>query len=236
MGREASQSISFIVDNTPPTAQLITPQSNSVIRGNSTAKFSVLSSNLQSATLSIAGKTFNITGKDNFTWDTKQFKDGTYTLTLTAANKADLTSQSYLTVVVDNTKPNVTITNPESEDKINGTTTITFATTDPNLEQTTLNIDQFSLDVTGRTQYVWNTSSLGDGLHNITLTAIDQAGNNASATIKIYTYNILNLVKATQATEYAHGQYIGIAIGAAVGVVLTAIIAVLLAKRRISHT
>lgn len=141
----------------------------------------------------------------------------------TAGNRVEKTA----TVTVDNTAPSVSIKSPGAGAQLTGTATIEFEASDPNLDLAQLIIDYNVFIVTGKTLYEWDTTGFGDGTHTVKLVAYDKASNSAATKITVTTVNVKPEVETTISL------YIGIGIGMPIGLILGAIVAYMLARRRL---
>ncbi|MGI0025937.1 MAG: Ig-like domain-containing protein, partial [Nitrososphaera sp.] len=72
-----------------------------------------------------------------------------------------------------------------------GPAKLTLEAADNNLRETILKIgDRRTVNVTGMSEYTFDTSELPDGQHTLTLVATDIAGNEGSASANINVANI----------------------------------------------
>jgi len=232
-------SINVIVDNTAPTIVLISPENDVIVAGNLTVDFYILDSNLLNVTYAInEGDSVDITHKASFIVDTTKLDDGANEIKITAIDKSGNSVFKTLNVVIDNTKPSVSITNPTEGTTLTGIITIEFSASDEHLTEVFLYIDAAAFDVTGLYSYEWNTTEVGDGTHTIRFVAYDKAGNiGETSPISVKTVN----VQAANEENYVAGRDFGLTIGAISGLAIGLIIgfALILAsrkKRKVSET
>lgn len=88
----------------------------------------------------------------------------------------------------DSYLPVATITAPKNETFLSKNVNVTCYAQDDNLDEAKLTLDDTFLatwNTTGFHTYTLDTTMLSDGLHELTLEALDKAGNRAKQTIKI---------------------------------------------------
>jgi hypothetical protein len=131
---------------------------------------------------------------DTYQWDTKAFgADGLYIVNLTVRDKAGNVAARSLTVIVDNTLPTAIIAQPQPNSYLRLTTTIRVTGSDANFDKMELRIDNALVQTyleSGTQDLAWDTQNENVGLHNITLTAYDKAGNVKKVFINITVDNI----------------------------------------------
>jgi hypothetical protein len=201
----ASITITVTVDNTPPTANIILPTNNAYVRGNLTIFFVVQDLNLKNASLMVSDAlTFSVTG-NSLTLDTMQFPDGNYTVKLVAYDLAENKAETSIMITLDNTLPDAHITQPATNSYVKGIINVTFTHNDTNLESATLQLDgEFLAEVTSTTYQLWNTTSLNDGIHTLTLTVLDMAGNTKTVEV---TVTVDNTLPDVEILEPSDGDY-----------------------------
>jgi len=172
----------FEVDNTLPSIEILSPLNGTVISGIVNVTCTTLDAKLENASIVIHGnlvKNWTTSGLQTYAWNTTKLDDGSYTVKFMAQDKAGNVMEKVVVVIVDNTAPEVSITNPEGGDELTGTITIMFNASDDHLSMVLLYIDNATYGVTGETSYEWNTTTVGEGAHTIKLLAYDKAGNKA---------------------------------------------------------
>lgn len=142
-------------------------------------------------------------GEVSHEWNTETASDGAHTITVVATDRVGNEGTATLEVEVFNDKkaPVVTITTPATQPFVKSTVNISGSVTDDSslesikiyagdvLLTTVTNSNTFSFD--------WDTKTIADGNHTIKVTAVDNRGNEASATsqVKVYNYFVtLNVV------------------------------------------
>lgn len=234
LGNRAETSTSIIVDNTVPTATIISPQNGSYIANVINITFACYDENIQGAMLRIDSNQYNVTGTTEFPLNTTSLIEGIHTITLTVTDRAGNSIQKTSTITIDNTPPVVHITNPADQAELYGMITIQFSAQDRNLKKTLVYIDQAAFDVTGQTSYEWNSTEVGDGTHTIRITATDKAGNQGEEQITITSINVQMAKQQSQDTGYQFGRDFGLIVGAISGLAIGAI-AVYLITRKIKR-
>jgi|GEM_PF-2168548 len=139
----------------------------------------------------------------SFSWNTLTAANGTYTLTARARDASGNTSLSQeviVNVANDTELPTVSIITPTGG-TVNGTIDVSADATDNiGVVGVQFMIDGVNLgseDLTSPYTISWNTTSIADGLHQITALARDAAGNvRTSSTIEV---NVLNNPVDTEA-------------------------------------
>lgn len=133
-----------------------------------------------------------------FSWDSSKVANGAATLVATAYDAAGNAGQSAsvgVTVnnvaIVDTTPPTVTLKQPADGAKVEATMTITVAATDnagPAALAQTLYINGVLVAKAsgGTLSYKWNTRKAAAGTYTIKAVAIDAAGNQGTASVKVY--------------------------------------------------
>lgn len=216
-GNVRTVSLALNVDNTPPVAVLTSLEGGSFVRGSPVVSFVATDANVANATLTIGTQSYDVKGKSSQTIATASIADGLYTLTLTVTDLAGNPASASMSVVVDNTAPQVTISAPAANANLRGTTTISWSASDANPLQVWLVIDGQARDVTGTTSYAWNTNTAGDGTHTIVVRAVDKAGNQQEATVSVTTDNVAVASGNAMTTGLTQGLIIGLIVAAVAG-------------------
>jgi Tol biopolymer transport system component/flagellar hook assembly protein FlgD/subtilase family serine protease len=219
---KSEKTIPFIIDRTPPAVKLASPKeggyyggSFSSVRSQPSTSIAIAGSlvekNLDTFILRYglgdapAQWTDLVTGTtvtaypSSTIWKVGEndgVPDGMYTLSLFAKDKAGLTGEARVKVIVDNTAPTVTITSPKEGDYVKAATDITGTADDLNLDKYTLELSEGKCDGASK----WGVIIAGakpvqngvllpwkalpkDGEYCIRLTASDKSGNKADARI-----------------------------------------------------
>jgi len=221
--------ITVTVDNTVPIAEVRKPIEGAYLNGTYIVGTYSYDVNFNRTELYLDGVIVILgSGLQTCSWNTTRVDDGPHTITLIVYDKARNNVSDTVTVIVDNTKPNVSITSPLEGAELTGTVTIEFSASDDHLSLVRLNIDQAIFEITGLTSYNWNTTNVGDGAHTIRIVALDKAGNTATDEVTVTTINVR---KATE-EGYMSGRNFGLEIGMLLGLVIGAIIVYAITKKR----
>jgi subtilase family serine protease len=94
------------------------------------------------------------------------------------------------------TPPSLVITSPVEGSTVNGTVTLSWNESGQSLSYTTVTIDGVPNTAT-RNSFLWNTTSLPDGVHTIVVSVTDTGGFSASQTVYLVTDNQLLATEAT---------------------------------------
>jgi len=251
--RDGASSLSvgfFEVDSTLPSVEILSPLDGAVISGIVNLTCITWDAKLENASIVVHGdlvKNWTVSGLQTYAWDTMKLDDGSYTVKLVAQDKAGNTFEKVVAVVVDNTLPEVSITNPEGGDELTSTVIILFNASDDHLSLVLLYIDNTTYSVTGEASYEWNTTTVGDGTHTIKLIAYDKAGNKAETPpITVTVTNLQEIIEESYEEGYREGYdegrdrgreegyeegyvsgvNLGMVIGVLIGSVITAITAI----------
>jgi hypothetical protein len=184
--REATHSLSILIDTTPPTAQAAL----SGVLGNNSWYVSDVTVTLSAADSSsgVAGISYRV---DNGPWltyaGTIRLSDGSHILQVYATDVAGLTGAvQTVNVNVDTQAPSVRIDTPRNNDDIaNRTVQVNWTASDA-----TSGLDHFEITVDGGPVTIrpasvgaFIVSGLADGLHTVRLTAVDHAGHAQTASV-----------------------------------------------------
>ncbi len=205
LGHESTAWITIIIDNTPPQGSITYPLNNTYVSGKVMVIFSYSDENLEKVYLYLDQGSVDVTGLNNYTIDTTQYGDGEHVLKLVVIDKAGNTYEYSIVVVFDNTPPVAVITSPSDEALVSDVINITFNYSDTNLYMVYLVIDNETYNVTGEHVYTLDTTLLNDGLHNISIIAIDKAGNTGTDMISIVVDNTPPVIEAISPIDYARG-------------------------------
>jgi hypothetical protein len=230
----ATQPITVTVDNTPPMAEILAPKQEEITRGLCIVRFRYFDANLHSVSLKINDTAKDVRGTTEFSFNTTEMTDGNCVVTLTAVDEAGNVASHTLTFKIDNTEPNVTITNSAelTAGESTGVVTLHFSCSDENLETAILCINETTINVTGQLSYQWNTTTVGDGVHVVRLVAYDRAGNMAETpTLSVRTANVQKATKENYSAGWDFGMEIGVALGLIIGLVIGSILFITLKRR-----
>ena len=173
------------VDNTAPSASLDDP--GSPVRGTV-----ALSSNVGDGGSGVATTTYQYShaGAGSWAntpaaWDTTALADGFYDLRVVVTDNAgnSTTSPTVAGVLVDNTAPAATLTDPGSP--LRGTVTLFSTSGDggSGVASTTYQYSPAGDGTWSATPAAWDTTALADGLYDLRVVVTDDAGNSTTSTI-----------------------------------------------------
>lgn len=178
-----------VEDQYLPVATIVTPKNGSILSKSVNVAVYVYDDNFYEAKLSGDGTLlalWNQTGAYKHTLSTLTLQDGVHKLTLEAVDKAGNKAEHTVLVTVDNTAPTAEIQSPLDGSFVRGLVLVKVCAEDANFERMELRIGDAVYIWEARQQtFAWNTSALGDGEHQIVLTAFDQAGNKAEKRITV---------------------------------------------------
>ncbi len=203
------------MDTTPPSASITYPVDGSTVSGDVTVKVDASDdSGVSKVELYKNGILFAVDpdAPYEFYWDTTCEQDGAYSLMAKAYDNAGNTGESKtITVKVENSKseaksvnitdnnpPNIIISYPTNNSKVSkwvdiktsvsddsGISKVEFYIDDKLTASTELQAGVLSIECT----YRWNTRSVKDGWHKITVVAYDIYNNTANTSIIV---NVVN--------------------------------------------
>ncbi|MFW9958691.1 MAG: Ig-like domain-containing protein [Candidatus Odinarchaeota archaeon] len=173
----------FKVNAIPPIVDILYPLENSLLSGYIEVQVNATDeSGIDRVEFSVDDVLLHVdsTYPYTFTWDTTTLLDGVHLLNVTAWSD-DLKSNFHdIEVTIDNTQPSLTINTPEEAEEVTGSVSISALTNDlSGIASVEFFLDGLSLftDYTSPYEYIWNTLSASDGVHNITCQAVDIARN-----------------------------------------------------------
>jgi hypothetical protein len=117
-------------------------------------------------------------------WDTTVQADGQYDLrVLTTDNAGNTHTSAAITVRVDNTAPTATMGNPGAD--LSGTVTLTSTTNDggSGLASVTYQLSPANANTWTNQAASWNTTGSPDGLYDLRVIALDNAGNSTTSAV-----------------------------------------------------
>ncbi len=188
-GNIASYRILVVVDNTPPNVIINTPANESLLSGIVTISISSSDSHADTTWLEINSSAVQYwpgDGTFSYSWDTGTYSDGDYEIRAYANDTAGNTAYYSIIVTVDNTPPQVTISNPTNNSVVGGVVVIEIVSSDAHPNITWLEINGSLVQYwpgDGTFTYSWDTESVSDGTYKIAAFANDTLGNIASYTI-----------------------------------------------------
>jgi hypothetical protein len=194
-----SAPVQFFVDNTLPTASILSPSAGATVEGLVAVSANAADAQgLESVELLVNGSV--VARRDSapydFTWDSRRLGPGTYTLTLRARDLAgnETTSTAVqVNIPPDVTPPTATITEPADGTTASGTLLVTVsASDDRHADILELRVDGEILysSYNGTLGFYWDTTTLTNGPHTLVARAYDDARNMAeSAPVTIFVSN-----------------------------------------------
>jgi hypothetical protein len=186
-GNTKTFGISVTVDNVSPIVSILNPAPSSYLKGS--AQIDVFNSDTSGVTRVViiidstqVASVINPPSTYTFMWNTLSFSDGTHPIKAIAYDKAGNSNTHEIFVVVDNTPPVVSITNPSSGSFTNANSINIGASASDNilLDRVEFYIDGVlaGTDSTSPFSILADISLLPEGTHSITAAAFDVAGNN----------------------------------------------------------
>lgn len=130
----------------------------------------------------------NLYGEKLLIIDLSKYSDGFYTITIMAYvdNLLKYAYNKTFNIHIDNTSPKISIITPANNTfYYGGKITIEWSIIESYLVEMILYIDGKPVNVTGTNKYELNINELEIGRHNITIIAVDKAGNIGRVTIFI---------------------------------------------------
>ena len=206
-GNRVEKIISATVDNTLPTAIINTPAGSTFLRGTVSINITGDIAHFEEMELRINDipvESWTEAGSQIYSWNTKAYSDGSYTITLTVYDKAGHNEKTSITTVVDNTAPLIQAPSWEpKEPSVDTPVNITVKVSDI---QPGSGIQSVTLWYMNTTMDDWQSISMRDvASGNWTATipaqsmetaiefyieALDNAGNKAE-TAEEYEYNVI---------------------------------------------
>ena len=117
-------------------------------------------------------------------WDTTAQADGQYDLrVVTTDNAGNAHTSATITVRVDNTAPTATMGNPGAD--LSGTVTLTSTTNDggSGLASVTYQLSPANANTWTNQAASWDTTGSPDGLYDLRVIAVDNAGNSTTSAV-----------------------------------------------------
>ena len=206
-GNDLLQSVtngSYTVDATAPTVSITAPSNGA---SNLTGNVTVTASAADTGGSGLAGVQFKLDGVNlgaedvntpfSITWNASTATNGTHILTATARDGAgNLTTSSNISVTVNNadtTAPTVSLTAPAAGPVTGSAVTVSANAADNiGVAGVQFKLDGANLgaeDVATPFSISWNTTTSTDGVHSLTATARDAAGNTTTSTAVSVTVN-----------------------------------------------
>ena len=187
----SNASTTISIDSLSPRINLTSPANISYIRSGTIINFTISDLFLANVTYSLNSTQANYTNKTNITLpspyeiNTAGWNESSFNLTIWANDSLNHINTSVHNIIVDNTSPNLTITNPTSNYSTTDTTVTITGTTDLDADITVNGVLISSSSGAFSQSY-----PLTAGYNNFTINATDKAGNVNSTIRKILRYII----------------------------------------------
>jgi hypothetical protein len=180
-GNTAEESVTVTLDKTAPSATIDEPFEESFLKGLVDIIFTGDDNNFKEMQLYINSTlvwTEYKNGTYTYPWNTFDYTDGKFIITLKVYDLAENVVIVHRKVIVDNTPPEAEIRKPQKDAYIKGVYDIVIYGNDTNFAQMKLyvpnNIIEFAK---GEQTYPWDTSEVNDGNYTLKLIVSDLAGN-----------------------------------------------------------
>ncbi len=138
--------------------------------------------------------------------DTTALSDGNYTITVYATDLAGYTVSDSVSINIDNNAPELMLIYPIGGDIVEGTVNISYYAYDVYLDSV-----QYNIDGTGwiSASVPWNTNSVSDGWHILTIRAVDSAGHTTQTAVSVLVDNHApyGYVESPEESSYVEGTY-----------------------------
>jgi Bacterial Ig domain/Papain family cysteine protease len=187
-------------DKIPPTVSITTSSNTATITGTIIITVTATdNAGVSSVSLSVDGNVVLSSYSSPFTtlsWSSATVSNGTHTLMVTARDAAGNTGSSNSIQVSSNnvsggdiTKPTVSITSPANGASVSGTLNITVSASDNigvgSVKFSDNGTQVGSSDNSSPYSFLWNTTTAATGIHTLTATATDAAGNSSLNSIQV---------------------------------------------------
>jgi len=226
-----SETLTLIVDTTPPTLNVINPEENTCLNKMETSVFgSITDLNLSNYKISMAGPSVNSTldlgaqNQTNYNFGSlSNLAEGAYSITTEAQDRGENAAKLVRNFIIDRTPPKVTLESPKA-DEFYGNSKNVINVVGSVVE---LNLEQYSLrygigdaptdwrEVVGGKSvpvttglYSWKVGKddgIADGVYTLSLYAKDRAGLEGEAKVRLVVDNTLPEVAITAPKD---GSYI----------------------------
>jgi len=193
-----SPAVAVIVDNTPPSVQIVGLSDGQTVRGtvsftaDATDANGVTSAELRmddgaTPVAAVSGTPFR------FSVDTTKYPDGAHKLQVSVLDKAGNPGKASLSLVIDNTPPNVAVSGVREGQLVGGTLMLTVSADDPSGVSSVELMADGAVRIARLTSppfaFSLNTASLADGPHSLDVIATDAPGNQAITSLSIVVDN-----------------------------------------------
>lgn len=190
-GNNATDRISIFVDLTLPNIEIIYPQSGYATNvGNITVEWIGSDNETEIAYYLVYLDNIQAANTTNTEYAFTDLIEGHHTIKIEAYDHAGNMQSGEVTVIVDNTDPELSVISPENGTFVADHVTVQFSVFDANLLNVAYQINNGTpVGVTGETNFTIYTGLLADGAFNITITAMDKALNTVNQTLTLIADN-----------------------------------------------
>jgi hypothetical protein len=186
-------------DATAPVVSITSPKTGATVAGAVSVTVTATDNiAVASVSLSVDGVAISTSSSAPFTntWNSATVANGSHTITVTAKDAAGNKASASVQVSVNNvtvgdiTAPVVSISSPGDGTSYDANTTISInsaASDNVGISSLSLSIDGtvVSTSTSSSFSYAWNTGTAGSGVHSITATAKDAAGNQSVKSVSV---------------------------------------------------
>lgn len=202
-----------------PTARITSPSDKSYLSGTVSIKGTAASTDFLKYQLLLGYGTTpgtfetlieslsEVSNDTLYTFDTSNKNDGIYNLKIIVQSKTNLSSESSITITIDNASPEAVLTSPQNESTLEGLIAIKGNVSDTNFDRYTLSyakdtdfitiLNSSTIPASDILGY-WNTSGIR-GNYRLKLTVLDFANHESSQTINI------NIISGTASSVEIQG-------------------------------
>ncbi len=178
-------------DTTAPTVSLSSPGGGAVVGGTISIGANAADNvGVASVTMSVDGVDMGTdsTSPFSFAWNTTTAINGAHTLRTTARDAAGNWAYAQISVTVDNAAPSVAWSAPASGAFVSGTAPLTASASDNlSVASVVFAVDGTTLVTDASAPYSasWNSATASNGVHLLSATALDMAGNTSHAQLSV---------------------------------------------------
>lgn len=199
----ATITVTVLNDAGPPTVSITAPADGDTVSGlvdiTATAADDV---GVTRVDFAIDGSvlTSDTTSPYSMGWNTFGVTEGSHTITATAYDAAGHSTSATITVNIDRTGPSLSITAPTSGQVVSGSVNLAASASDPSgIASVEFQVDGVSvgLDFSSPYSVAWDSNTVADGSHTLTVAASDTRGNSTTQTVNFIVSNTLPTVSIT---------------------------------------
>ncbi|MEW5759625.1 MAG: Ig-like domain-containing protein, partial [Candidatus Thermoplasmatota archaeon] len=218
-GHITTNTIVFIIDNNPPTVAIISPMEGQYVEGTITFKISAVDFvGIEFVNIHVFNRTYTptfnaLTSNYEYTLSTIAIDDGTYNISVFAFDKSGKNSSKWLLFNVDNNYPTLAVIKPKDREYLDSNYTIEALAEDIFIDKVEVMID-FSywvkMERNGTNwSLLWDTNTVRDGEHVLTVKATDNASHSTIITLSIIVDNTAPscIIIAPAIDQYTSGAF-----------------------------